>query len=68
MCLSGQVSLSVQSNWVGHNQFGKVPHAFEITRNKKVVWIYNNHTTIKTMSSIQLLNVPGNEITWEILH
>jgi hypothetical protein len=68
MCLSGQVSLSVQSNWVGHNQSVKAPHEFEITRNKKAVWIYNDHTTIKTMSSIQLLNVPGNAITCEILH
>jgi len=45
------------TNWLGHNQFGKAPHAFEITRDKKVVWVYNDTTFLKTMSSIQLLNL-----------
>ena len=49
----------VLTNWLGHNQFGKAPHAFEITRDKKVVWIYNDNSVLKTMSSIQLLDVPG---------
>ena len=46
----------VLSNWVGHNQFGTAPHAFEITRDKKVVWMYNDYSILKTMSSIQLLD------------
>ncbi len=58
----------VLTNWLGHNQFGKAPHAFEITRNKKVVWIYEDDSVLKTMSSIQLLDVPGNAIAGEILH
>jgi hypothetical protein len=58
----------VLTNWLGHNQFGKAPHAFEITRDKKVVWIYNDDSVLKTMSSIQLLDVPGNAINGEILH
>jgi hypothetical protein len=58
----------VLTNWLGHNQFGKAPHAFEITRNKKVVWVYRDNSILKTMSSIQLLDVPGNAITGEILH
>lgn len=58
----------VLTNWLGHNQFGKAPHAFEITRDKKVVWIYNDNSILKTMSSIQLLDIPGNTITGEILH
>ncbi len=45
------------TNWLGHNQFGKAPHAFEITHDKKVVWVYNDTTFLKTMSSIQLLNL-----------
>jgi hypothetical protein len=45
------------TNWLGHNQFGKAPHAFEITRDKKVVWVYSDTTFLKTMSSIQLLNL-----------
>ena len=58
----------VLTNWLGHNQFGKAPHAFEITRDKKVVWIYKDYTVLKTISSIQLLDVPGNAITGEIFH
>lgn len=45
------------TNWVGHNQFGKAPHAFEVTPDKKVVWVYSDTTFLKTMSSIQLLNL-----------
>jgi hypothetical protein len=58
----------VLTNWLGHNQFGKAPHAFEITRDKKVVWVYDDNSVLKTMSSIQLLDIPGNAITGEILH
>jgi hypothetical protein len=49
----------VLTNWLGHNQFGKAPHAFEITRDKKIVWIYNNTAFLRTMSSIQLVDKHG---------
>ncbi|MGD1008379.1 MAG: aryl-sulfate sulfotransferase [Ignavibacteriaceae bacterium] len=58
----------VLTNWLGHNQFGKAPQAFEITRGKKVVWVFSDEPVLKTMSSIQLLDVPGNAIMGEILH
>lgn len=58
----------VLTNWLGHNQFGKSAHAFEITRKKRVVWEYNDHSMIKTMSSIQLLDRHGNPIKGNILH
>jgi hypothetical protein len=58
----------VLTNWLGHNQFGKAPHAFEITRDKKVVWLYRGDSAVKTMSSIQLLDVCGDAITGGILH
>ena len=50
----------VLSNWLGHNQLGTAPHAFEITRDKKVVWTYNDNSILKTMSSIQLLDIKSN--------
>ena len=56
----------VLTNWLGHNQFGKAPHAFEVTRDKKVVWIVHNNALLKTMSSIQLLDIPVN--AGELLH
>jgi hypothetical protein len=58
----------ILTNWLGHNQFGKAPHAFEITRDKKVVWVYKDFSVLKTMSSIQLLDIPVNAISGEILH
>jgi hypothetical protein len=58
----------VLTNWLGHNQFGKAPHAFEITRDKKVVWVYKGDSAVKTVSSIQLLDVLGDPVTGGILH
>jgi regulation of enolase protein 1 (concanavalin A-like superfamily) len=58
----------VLTNWVGHNQLGTAPHAFEITREKKVVWTYNDHSILKTMSSIQLLDSKGLPATNNNLH
>lgn len=58
----------VFTNWLGHNQFGTAPHAFEITPEKEVVWIYNDHTLLKTMSNIQILDVNGKPIIGTVLH
>jgi len=58
----------VLTNWLGHNHFGEAPHAFEITRDKKVVWMYNDHSIIKTMSSIQILDSKGDPLKGEVLH
>ncbi len=58
----------VFTNWLGHNQFGKAPHAFEITRNKKAVWIFDDHVMLKTMSSIQILDHKGNPMKGQVFH
>jgi hypothetical protein len=58
----------VLTNWLGHNNFGKAPHAFEITRDKKVVWVYKDNTFLKTMSSIQLVDSHGLPLTDNRLH
>jgi len=49
---------TVVSNWLGHNHFGEAPHIIEITRDKKVVWTFADYATMKTVSSVQLLD-PG---------
>ena len=49
---------TVMCNWLGHNQFGKAPHVIEVTRDKKVVWTFNDHATMQTVSSIELLDSP----------
>ena len=59
---------TVMSNWVGHGQFGKAPHLIEVTRDKKVVWTFADHKTMRTISSVQLLDVPGDAVKGEIQH
>lgn len=59
---------TVMANWLGHGQFGKAPHIIEVTSDKKVVWTFSDHQTMKTVSSIQLLDVPGDPTRGEIWH
>ncbi|MBI5821555.1 MAG: hypothetical protein HZA88_21510 [Verrucomicrobia bacterium] len=59
---------TVMSNWLGHKQFGNGPHLIEVTPNKQVVWTFADHKTMKTISSIQLLDVPGDAIQGGIMH
>jgi hypothetical protein len=58
----------VLTNWIGHHPLDKTSHAFEITRDKKVVWSYDDNSLLQTMSSIQLFDVPGDAIKGEIFH
>ena len=59
---------TVICNWLGHGQFGKAPHLIEITPDKRAVWTFADHVTMKTISNVVLLDVPGNPIRGEILH
>lgn len=59
---------TLMTNWLGHNNFGKAPHAIEVTPDKKVVWTYNNYSFIQTMSSIQILDTATYVKQEEILH
>jgi hypothetical protein len=59
---------TVFTNWLGHNHFGETSPIIEITREKKVVWTFADHAEMKTVSSIQLLDVSGDVTKGEILH
>ena len=59
---------TVMSNWLGHGQYGTSVHLVEVTPDKQVVWTFADHQTMKTISSIQLLDVPGDATRGEILH
>jgi hypothetical protein len=59
---------TVLTNWLGHGHFGEAPHIIEVTSDKRVVWIYANHRDLRTVSSIQLLDVPGDVTRGEIWH
>jgi len=59
---------TVMSNWLGHGQFGKAPHLIEVTRDKRVVWTFADHQAMKTISSVQILDVAGDAIAGTVLH
>jgi hypothetical protein len=59
---------TVMTNWLGHGQFGKAPHIIEVTPEKKVVWTFSDHETMRTVSSIQRLDIEGDAVKGEILH
>jgi hypothetical protein len=50
---------TVMSNWLGHNQFGKAPHLIEVTPDKRVVWTFADHQTMRTISSVVILESAG---------
>jgi hypothetical protein len=59
---------TVMSNWQGHGQFGSGPHLIEVTPDKKVVWTFADHQAMKTISSLQLLDMPGDATRGEVWH
>ncbi len=59
---------TVLTNWLGHGHLGQAPHIIEVTPAKKVIWSFTDHQILKTVSSIQLLDVPGDAILGEIWH
>ena len=56
------------SNWVGHGQFGKAPHLLEITSDKRLVWSYANHTDMRTISSVQVLDANALPLPGAAIH
>lgn len=54
-------------NYLGHGHIGKQPQAFEVTRDKQVVWETADHAHFKTINQIQALDVPGDVTKGEVL-
>jgi hypothetical protein len=50
---------TVLSNWIGHGHLGEEPHIIEVTPEKEVVWTFQDHKNMKTVSSVQILDVSG---------
>jgi hypothetical protein len=59
---------TVMCNWLGHGHLGEAPHVIEVTRDKKVVWTFADHATMKTVASIQILDVPVDPHDGTLLH
>ncbi len=58
---------TVFCNYLGHGHLAEQPQAFEITPDKKVVWVAEDHAHFKTINQIQLLDVKGDVTKGEIL-
>lgn len=59
---------TIMSNWLGHGKFGQAPHLVEVTPANKVVWTFADHKTMKTISSLQVLDTPADPVKGEICH
>jgi len=59
---------TVMSNWLGHGQLGKAPHLVEVTPDKRVVWTYADHQTMKTISSVQILDEVADATAGQVWH
>ncbi|MBI5801266.1 MAG: cellulase family glycosylhydrolase [Verrucomicrobia bacterium] len=71
-CMTGLQRLpngnTVMSNWQGHGQFRSGPHVIAVTPDKTVIWTFSDHLTMRTISSLQLLDVPGDATRDEVWH
>lgn len=50
---------TVVCNYLGHGHIGQQPQFFEVTRDKKVVWQFDDHAHFKTVNQVQVLDVDG---------
>jgi hypothetical protein len=46
------------ANWLGHGQFGRTAQLVEFTSDKKVIWTFAGHKTLRTISNVRLLDDP----------
>ncbi len=53
---------TVFCNYLGHGHIGQQPQFFEVTRDKKVVWQFDDHVRFKTINQIFILDVPGDAV------
>ena len=59
---------TIFANWLGHGQFGRAPQMIEVARSKQVVWTFADTNRLRTISSVQLLDVLGDVTKGEIFH
>jgi hypothetical protein len=50
---------TIVCNYLPGSFLGKQPQAFEVTRDKRVVWEFTDHARFKTVNQIYLLDMPG---------
>ena len=55
------------SNWGGHGHVGQQPQVFEVTPEKKLVWQVFDNRQFRLITTVHLLDVPGDPAKGEIL-
>ena len=60
-------SNTIVCNYLPGGFLGKQPQAFEVTRDKRVVWEFSDHARFRTVNQIYLLDLPGKEKTSAVL-
>ena len=53
---------TVFCNYLGHGHIGEQSLAFEITRDKKIVWQFEDHAKFKTINQIFVLDAAGDAL------
>ena len=53
---------TVFCNYLGHGHIGEQPQFFEVTRDKKVVWQFDDHAHFKAINQIFILDVKGDAV------
>ena len=53
---------TVMSNWLGHGKFGTAPHIIEVTKDRKVVWTFADHKTIRRLEVLSHVKVLLSEV------
>jgi hypothetical protein len=52
----------VISNWLGHGHLGEAPHLIRVSRDKRALWSFADHRAFRTVSAVQLLDIPGDPV------
>jgi hypothetical protein len=52
---------TIVCNYLPGPFMGKQPQAFEVTRDKRVVWEFTDHARFKTVNQIHVLDLPSDE-------
>ena len=53
---------TVFCNYLGHGHIGTQPQVLEVTRDKHVVWQFDDHAHFKSINQIFVLDIPGEAV------
>ena len=57
---------TVICNWLGHGKLGQGVPLVEVTRDKKIVWMFTDSKNTKAVTGVQVLDVGGDVTKGEV--